>query len=129
MILYLASDLLWATRIKEAAKDLGLNARPVRNVGMLEDRLNESRQPDAEPVAALILDLEAPEPARELLGRLRGPGATDPDRRVRILAFSPHVHRDLMQSFRDDGADEVLTRGAFDHNLADILLALEARAS
>lgn len=117
-LLYLAADLLWATRIKATAESLGIAARPVRSLDMLEARLA-----DSEP-RALLLDLEAPDAALAMLTRLRGPAATDRDRAIRTLAWSPHVHRDLMQQAKSAGADEVMARGAFDHNLPEILRRL-----
>lgn len=121
VILYLASDLVWATKIKAMAEDLGLAARPVRSLEMLEARLADS------PVTAFIADLEKPEEALAMLARLRGAGSEEAARRVRTLAFAPHVAKDLMQRAREAGADEVLPRGAFDHHLADILLKLAGR--
>ncbi|MEZ6235065.1 MAG: hypothetical protein R3B68_12835 [Phycisphaerales bacterium] len=152
MILYLASDLLWATRIKRAAEDLRIAARPVRSLEMLEARLGESRgaaagenpkadhgggamgqSPGAggggggggaaasEPITGVILDLESPDAALDILGRLRGPSATDADRAIRILAFAPHVKTDLMARAKAAGADRVLPRGAFDGNLGRLL--------
>ena len=61
MVLYLASDLLWATRIKSCADDLTppVPARPVRDLKMLEARLADS------PVKGLLLDLAAGEEGRE----------------------------------------------------------------
>lgn len=118
MILYLASDLLWATRIKATAEDLGLVARPVRSLEMLDARLK-----DTEPTG-LILDLESPEVAMELLGRVRGEAAGPRERGIRVVAFAPHVKVDVMAEARAGGADEVMPRGAFDHNLARVLQAL-----
>lgn len=130
MILYLASDLLWGTRIKRAAEDLRIAARPVRSLEMLEARLGESRPseaggdsgvPAAEPITGVILDLESPDAALDILGRLRGPSATDAERAIRILAFAPHVKTDLMARAKAAGADRVLPRGAFDGNLGRLL--------
>lgn len=121
MILYFAADLLWASKIKATADSVGVAARPVRSLEMLEARLS-----DAAP-RAILVDLDKPETALALIERLRGPLATDTDRALRIVAWGPHVEKDLLQRARDTGADEVLTRGAMDHNLEEILLALEAR--
>lgn len=122
MILYLAADLLWASKIKANADALGLPCRPVRTMEMLEARLADS------PVSALIIDLDKPEEAAAMLTRLRGPQATDRDRGIRVLAFGPHVAKDLLQSARDLGADSVMTRGAFDHAMEDVLLKLAGNA-
>jgi hypothetical protein len=118
MILYLAADLIWATRIKATATDLGIAARPVRSLEMLEARLADS------PVAAVVLDLEAPDEALSMIQRLRGVQAADRERRIRIVCWAPHVEVDLMKQAKEAGADEVMPRGAFDHNLSGILTAL-----
>lgn len=136
MLVYSASDLAWGVRVKSTAEALGLPARPVRTLQMLEDRLLDS------PVRALIVDLDHPDQdfslalirraASENAGPgARGAGADNPTprisgARIRVLAFSPHVHRELMQAARDAGADEVLPRGAFAANLPEILIKLSA---
>lgn len=117
MILYFASDLVWATRIKATADDLGIACRPVRNPDMLAQRLADSSP------TALVLDLETEGAGLEVLRALRA----DPrGKGIRVLAFAPHVKKDAMQAARDAGADEVLTRGAFDHDLVNILVRLSA---
>lgn len=115
MILYAAADLVWATRIKSLADDMGVPCRPARNEKMLRDRLSDS------PVRTLLLDLDAPEQARELLAVLRGPDAGERERAVKIIAWGPHVAVDLLAETRAAGADEVMTRGAFSNALPGIL--------
>lgn len=120
VILYLAADLLWASKIKGTADAVGVLARPVRTVEMLEARLADS------DVRAVVLDLDKPEEAMAMLGRLRGPAAGPRERSLRVVVFGPHVAKDLFQAARDAGADEVLTRGAFDHAMDEVLVRLEA---
>lgn len=123
MILYFAADLLWASKIKGTADALALPCRPVRNPDMLHARLNEGG------VRALLLDLDNPDVALDLLTRLRQaeaqPGHAAP--RVRVLAFGPHVAKDTLQHARDLGADDAIPRGALDHHLPDILISLAGR--
>ena len=121
MIVYLAADLLWATRIKSTADGLGLPCRPVRTLEMLEARLADGG------VSALIVDLDTAEAGLALIERLHSPSASDEERAIRILAFGPHVQKELFQLARDAGADEVLARGVFDRNLPEILVNLEGR--
>src|SRR5690606_37771993 len=114
LILYCASDLLWATRIKRLADDLGLPCRPVRNPDMLRDRLAEG------PVSGLIVDLEA-EQADAILAAASGielpPDGAPPNgagdsallRPGQIVAFGPHVDRARLQQAKDRGA-EAMTR-------------------
>jgi CheY-like chemotaxis protein len=118
MILYLAADLIWASRIKATAEALGIAARPVRSLEMLEARLADS------PVTAILLDLEKPEEALVCIARLKGNQASTGERAVRVVAWGPHVAADLLQQARMAGADAVLTRGAFDHRLPELLKEL-----
>lgn len=120
MILYLASDLMWATRIKATGEDVGVPCRPVRNLEMLCARLADT--PD---LKGLILDLESPDLALQLIRFVRGADAPPAAQSLRLVAFAPHVKRDIIQQALNAGAHQVLTRGAFDHDLADILLRLE----
>lgn len=122
VILYAAADLIWASRLKATADALGVPTRPVRTVAMLEARLA-----DTTPVA-LLVDLDKGDEALALIRHLRG-AANGSFSHVRILAWGPHVAKELLQSARDAGADEVMTRGAFDHSLQDILLRLAARGA
>lgn len=118
MILYCAADLIWATRIKATADALGIPCRPVRTLDMLSARLADS------PVRALIIDLETGEIGLSLIRVLRGsaeePGR-DPERNITIVAFGPHVATDLLTLAKSAGADQVMVRGAFDRQLADLL--------
>ncbi len=82
---------------------------------MLRDRLADS------PVRAVLLDLDAPDAARELLAVLRGPGAGEAERAVKVIAWGPHVAVDLLAETREAGADEVMTRGAFANALPTLL--------
>jgi CheY-like chemotaxis protein len=120
VILYLASDLVWATKIKSMGEDVGVPCRPVRNLDMLTARLADT--PD---IKGLILDLESPDTALALLTFVRDPANAEKCRNIRVIAFAPHVKRDIMQAAVDAGAHQVLPRGAFDHDLADILIRLE----
>ncbi len=120
MIVYLAADLIWATKIKGVADQLGLACRPTRDPEMLQARLADS------PVRALIVDLDAPDVALDLIRLAREHEAKTEAPGIRVLAFGPHVETQLFQAARDAGADEVLARGVFDRNLPDLLLKLAA---
>lgn len=140
MILYLAADLLWASKIKGTADALSIPCRPVRTLEMLESRLAEAtggtgeamvaRADGAAPSAtgttvlrALLLDLDKPEEAMAMIARVR---REERWRAVRVVCFGPHVAKELFQRARDAGADEVLPRGALDARLDEVLVRLEA---
>lgn len=116
MLLYAAADLLWATRIKSAAEDLSLAARPVRSVEMLEARLA-----DTEPTG-LIVDLES-EAALDIIRRAVQ-AQQDGERLAKIVAFGPHADEALLKAAADAGATTVMARGAFSARIADVLTAL-----
>ena len=122
MILYAAADLIWASRIKGVADSLEVPARPARDLAMLEARLADCQ------ICGMIVDLDKESDAIDLIRRLRDSRATPAQRAIRIVACGPHVRRDLLQQAREAGADEVLTRGTFDHGLDVILLRLAGRA-
>lgn len=135
MIAYLASDLLWGTKIKLTAEAAGISARPVRSREMFQARLNDSE------VRGLVLDLDSPEVAMELLDMVRSlhrpSGARNPlekqeesgapaARRIRVAAFGPHVETELLRKAGELGADLVLTRGAMERSLERVLRELDA---
>lgn len=121
MILYMAADLIWATRIRCSAEALGITARPVRDLEALKARLH-----DSEPVA-LLVDLDNAPLAIEMIRHLRGDSNNERHLRIRLVAWGPHVAKDLLQQARHAGADEVLPRGVFEHHLDEILLRLAGR--
>ena len=123
MIVYLAADLLWSTRVRSTGDQLGIPMRPVRSIEMLEARLADS------PVAAMLVDLDAPEVAMQLIQRLRGEQAGERERSILIVAWGPHVAVDLLQAAKRAGANVVMTRGAFAGRLPEILTALAAAPS
>lgn len=120
MVAYHAADLLWATRIKKTGEDAGVECRPVRSVEMLRARIDEGH------VRGLVVDLESPEMSLELVRALRG--GLDPDRKVKVLAFGPHVAVELFEQARAAGADSVMARGGFDRSMGEILKKLETHA-
>jgi len=136
MILYLAADLLWASKIKGTADALSIPCRPVRTLEMLEARLAEAAggiaqgnaapgasAVGASPLRAILLDLDKSEEALAMIARVR---SEERWRGVRVVCFGPHVLKELFQRARDAGADEVMPRGSLDARLDEVLLRLEA---
>lgn len=124
MLLYAAADLIWASKIKATADALGLPARPVRTLEMLEARLADTSE-----IAALLVDLDKGADGLALIARLRDPSrTTDRERRIRILAWGPHVAKDLLQAARYAGANDIMTRGSFDAHMEETLITLAGRA-
>lgn len=115
MILFHSSDLIWATKIKGTADAIGVAARPVRTLEMLEARLADS------DVTAVVVDLEAPDVALALIRHLRRADRGAREHRIRVLAYGPHVATDEFELARRAGADHVVARGAFNARMSSIL--------
>lgn len=154
MILYLAADLLWASKIKGAADALAIPCRPVRTMEMLEARLAEAaavqaagsanvgsagpgdqasigsgtmRRPGPEQSASDLraLLLDLDKP-EEAMAMIARMRREERWRGVRLVCFGPHVAKELFQQARDAGADEVMPRGALDARLDEVMVRLEA---
>jgi CheY-like chemotaxis protein len=121
-VLALVDDLLFLSRIREAARGADLEIRPVRSptqlVGGVRDgaRLvlvdaDSTRLPRVEAIAAL---------------RAEGPGASSA---VPVVAFFSHVNEDRGEQARAAGCDRALARGAFVKELPVLLATTNAHAA
>jgi CheY-like chemotaxis protein len=113
MILVVADDLLFRSKISSAAKAVGVAVKAATTADAAVARAKEYR-----PSLVLIdLDGGATEPF-EVLRRMAG----DPELSgMRTLGFVSHVHADLVQRARLLGIGSVMARGAFAAGLVDIL--------
>lgn len=114
MIGFIASDLIWSSRIKATADAVGLKSKRLFNPDGLAALIA------AGPVELVLVDLES-EDRDALIGALRGPDATPEARSIPTLAWGPHVLVEQIQAARDAGIDAVVTRGAFSNRLESIL--------
>jgi CheY-like chemotaxis protein len=113
MILVVADDLLFRSKISTVAKAAGVTVRAATTPDAAIERAREDR-----PTLVLIdLDGERPGPF-EVLQRF----AEDPElSRLTTLGFVSHVHADLVQRARALGISQVMARGAFAAALPEIL--------
>src|SRR5262245_21502973 len=110
-VLVLADDLMFVSRVREAARGLDLEVKALR-------------QPPAEGPAELasearlaVVDLDRfGDPA--VLARLRGALGDRP-----LVGFVSHVHADRARQARDAGCTRVLARSAFVQELPTMLSA------
>jgi CheY-like chemotaxis protein len=113
MILVVADDLLFRSKISTAAKAAGVVVRAATTPDAAIERAREDRP------SLVLLDLDGgrPEPF-EVLRRFN----EDPDLKgLRTLGFVSHVHADLVQRARELGIGQVMARGAFAASLPEIL--------
>jgi CheY-like chemotaxis protein len=113
MILVVADDLLFRSKISSAAKALGVVVRAATSPDAAIARAAEDH-----PTLVLIdLDGQAPRPF-EVLQRF----SDDPVLRgLTTVGFVSHVHADLVQRARALGIGTVLARSAFVAQLTQIL--------
>lgn len=121
MIVYCCSDLIFATKVRSTADTLGVVSRPVRDAAMLANRLDRVDDGKAnEPVAAVLIDLEAGDHALAMIEQAK---VHDPS--LPVICFASHVLTDLLLAAREKGADQVLTKGAFTARLPDLLASMK----
>ena len=115
MILVVADDLLFRSKISTVAKTLGVVVRAATTPDAAIERAREER-----PTLVLIdLDGQRPGPF-EVLRRFAGDPAL---RELRTLGFVSHVHTDVVRQARALGIGAVMARGAFAVDLPNILAA------
>ena len=113
MILVVADDLLFRSKISAAAKPLGVIVRAATTPDAAIERAREDK-----PTLVLI-DLDGQRPAPfEVLERLGSdPALTG----LPTVGFVSHVHADLVQRARGLGIGSVLARSAFVQLLPELL--------
>jgi len=113
MILVVADDLLFRSKISTAAKALGV---VVRAATTPEAALERARE---EQPTLVLLDLDGQRPAPfEVLQRFCADPALSA---VKTLGFVSHVHADLVHRARELGIGQVMARSAFVADLPNIL--------
>lgn len=113
MILVVADDLLFRSKISTVAKSLGVTVRAATTPDAALERARDDK-----PTLVLIdLDGERPEPF-EVLKRF---SADDELRLLHTIGFVSHVHADRVRAARALGIRTVMARSAFVTNLAEIL--------
>ena len=109
-IVFLSDDLMFAPRVSGQARAAGWQlseaGSPSLAVALVE----------AESPRLLIVDLETSGlDIAELIAQL------DSTKRPQVLAFGPHVHLARLESAREAGCDQVVSRGRFSSDLASLL--------
>jgi len=115
---------MFSTRVRAAADDAGLTARPVRTTDMLQRRLARVDDGKAnDPVTSVIVEIDDTDLPIELI-RL----ARQHDAELPIIAFGPHVEVEALRAAGEAGAQPVMTRGSFHRELPAIIDRLRGLA-
>ena len=113
MILVVADDLLFRSKISTVAKAAGVVVRAATTPDAAIERAREDRP------SLVLLDLDGVKPGPfEVLKRF----AEDPElSALKTLGFVSHVHADLVRQARALHIGQVMARGAFAEALPEIL--------
>jgi CheY-like chemotaxis protein len=119
-VLALVDDLMFASRIREAARGAGLEVRTVRDA---QAALEHGRE---DPPALVLLDLDR-ERLRpvEAVRLLRGEA---PLAALEIVGFVSHVNEARIREAEEAGCTRVLSRGAFVRELPGLMARAAGRA-
>jgi CheY-like chemotaxis protein len=111
----LVDDLMFVSRIREAARPLGIEVRVCRRA---EDLLAACTA----GAGLVVVDLDSARlPTEDAVRRLRAdPALAD----LPVVGFVSHVHADRIQAARGFGVTRVLARSAFVQELPALLSAI-----
>jgi CheY-like chemotaxis protein len=113
MILAVLDDLMFTSKIKTTANQLGVPVAFARSAGAA---LNEMR---AAAPSLVILDLN--NPRTDPLGIVAAMKAEPALASVPTVGYASHVQTDVINAARQAGVGEVMARSAFTQQLAEIL--------
>lgn len=110
---YLTNDLMFSSRVAAQAERLGHTVVVVASPALLVERLAQASTESN----LVLVDLSLPGlDIAELAASVRSAAPA-----TRIIAYAPHVHEDSLAAAQAAGCDQVLTRGAFDRQIGEIL--------
>ncbi len=117
-LLLLIPDLMFSTKVVDAARALGCETQEVADTTALIAAAQYG-------AAAIIIDAQA---RLDWQGAIRALKANPDTARIRILVFGPHVDVQTSRAALAAGCDRFVTRGTLARELLDILRDLLHRA-
>ena len=113
MVLAIVDDLMFSSKIKTAASQLGVAVAFARSSAAALAAMRESAP------TLVILDLNNPrtDPLGTVAAMKRDPATAS----IRTVGYASHVQTDVIDAARQAGVDEVMARSAFTARLAEIL--------
>ena len=113
VVVALIDDLLFLSRVREAAKGSGAEVKAVRGAEALLEACRAS------PDALVVADLDSPRLGTvEAVKALRADAALA---RIPVVGFLSHVHAGLARDAREAGVTRVLARSAFVQELPELI--------
>jgi CheY-like chemotaxis protein len=115
-VIALVDDLLFLSRIREAARGAAVEVRSVRDAGDLAESVRAGGR-------LVLVDADSSRlPWEAAVRALRAAQ----EQRVPVVAFLSHVHADRAEAARAAGCTRVLARGAFVQELPRLIAAAAA---
>jgi len=113
MILAVLDDLMFTSKIKTTANQLGVTVAFARSAAAALAEMKKATP------SLVILDLNNPrtDPLGIVAGMKQDPALAS----VRTVGYASHVQVDAINAAREAGVHEVMARSAFTQNLAGIL--------
>ncbi len=115
-VVYLIQDMLFTSKVREVAKQVGVSVQGTRDVAGLAAAMA------AGGAKLVIVDLRLPV-AAEALAQLGGNPAT---RAIPSVGFVDHEKTDVMDEARARGCGQVMAKGQFATALPKLLAAIAA---
>mgnify|MGYP001466770786 CR=1 FL=1 len=115
MILAVLDDLLFTSKIRATATQLGLSVSFARSQQAALTMLRDS------PPTLVVLDLN--NPRTEPLAIVEAMQADPALRIIPTLGFASHVQTDLIDAARSAGVTQVIARSAFAQHLPELLMS------
>jgi CheY-like chemotaxis protein len=110
-VVYFARDMVFTSKIREVARQVGLSVAPARDPAGLAAAAAGAR--------LVILDLRLPEAMEALAAVGADPACAD----VATVGFVDHEKVEVMDLARSRGCRQVLTKGQFAHALPKLMTA------
>ena len=111
-VVYMISDMLFSSKLREAAKATGVTIQPAREPAAFAAAAREAK--------LAIVDLRLPA-ALSALDALAASPASAP---VRTVGFIDHERTDVMDQARAKGCADVMAKGQFANALPKLLSSL-----
>src|SRR3954469_11300138 len=111
-VVYLIQDMLFTSKVREVAKQVGLTVQSVRDPASLAAA--------AATAKLVIVDLRLPAAGEALASLAADPAAS----RVPSVGFIDHEKTDVMDDARAKGCGQVMAKGQFANALPRLLAAL-----
>jgi DNA-binding NarL/FixJ family response regulator len=109
-VVYFINDMLFSSKLREAAKATGVTVQPAREPAAFAAAAREAK--------LAIVDLRLP----AALAALDALGETI--RQLRVVGFIDHEKTDVMDAARAKGCSDVMAKGQFANALPKLLAAI-----